>query len=54
MVQNHYQWGGEQIYVENPLMKGGMYEVNGIEHINAKVDALAKKIESLTVTRATT
>lgn len=31
-------------------MKGVMYEVNGIDHVNAKVDALTKKIESLTVT----
>ena len=31
-----------------------MYEVNGIDHTNAKVDALTKKIKSLTVTLATT
>lgn len=31
-----------------------MYEVNGINHANAKVDALTKKIESLIVTPAAT
>lgn len=31
-----------------------MYEVNGIYHVNAKVNTLTKKIESLIVTPATT
>lgn len=31
-----------------------MYKVNDIDHTNAKVDALTKKIKSLTVTLATT
>lgn len=31
-----------------------MYEVNGIDHVNAKVDALTKKIRNLTVTPAAT
>lgn len=31
-----------------------MYEVNGIDHFNAKVDAFTKKIESLTVTPTAT
>lgn len=31
-----------------------MYEVNGIYHVNAKVDALTQKIESLAITLATT
>lgn len=29
-----------------------MYEVNGMDHINAKVDALTQKIENLTITPA--
>lgn len=50
MVQNHYQWGSQQISAKKPLIKGRMYEVNGINHVNAKVDTLTKKIESLIVT----
>lgn len=40
--------------MEKSQTKGGMYEVNGINHVNAKVDALSKKIESLTITPAAT
>lgn len=40
MAQNHYQWGGERTPVEKSQMNGGMYEVNGINHTNTKVDAL--------------
>ncbi|MCI67675.1 retrotransposon gag protein, partial [Trifolium medium] len=29
-------------------MKGGMYEISSIDHINAKLDALTQKIEGLT------
>ncbi|KAI5385440.1 hypothetical protein KIW84_072152 [Lathyrus oleraceus] len=29
-----------------------MYEVNGMDHVNAKVDALTQKIENLTITPA--
>lgn len=54
MAQNHYQWEGEQNFVEKRLIKGGMYEVNGIDHVNAKVDALTKKIESLNITPTAT
>lgn len=54
MAQNHYQWGGECISVEKSQPKGGMYEVSGIDHVNAKVDALTQKIESLTITPAAT
>lgn len=31
-----------------------MYEVSGIDHVNAKVDALTQKIKSLTITPTTT
>lgn len=31
-----------------------MYEVSGINHVIVKVDALTQKIESLTITPATT
>ncbi|XP_058761643.1 uncharacterized protein LOC131635058 [Vicia villosa] len=50
MAQNHYQWGGERASVEKPQAKGGMYEVSGIDHVNAKVDALTQKIENLSMT----
>ncbi|XP_050915546.1 uncharacterized protein LOC127130612 [Lathyrus oleraceus] len=53
MVQNHFQWGGERTSTVKPTTKNGMHEVNGIDHINAKVDALTQKIENLTVTPTT-
>ncbi|XP_050916177.1 uncharacterized protein LOC127131291 [Lathyrus oleraceus] len=46
--------GGECAAVEKSTLKGGMYEVNGIDRVNAKVYALTQKIESLTITPATT
>ncbi|XP_045800522.1 uncharacterized protein LOC123894544 [Trifolium pratense] len=48
MDQNHYQWGNERTTVEKPQTKGGMYEISNMDHINAKLDALTQKIESLT------
>lgn len=54
MAQNHYQWGGERTSVEKSQPKRGMYEVSGIEHVNAKEDALTQKIESLAITPAAT
>jgi hypothetical protein len=53
MAQNHYQWGSERAIVEKSQTKGGMYEVNGINHVNAKVEALSQKIESLTLAPTT-
>src|SRR4051812_11480585 len=54
MAQNHYQWGGEQAALEKAQTKGGMYEISGIDRVNAKVDALTQKIENLTVTPSAT
>ena len=51
MAQNHFQWGGERASTEKSTSKGGMYEVNAIDRINAKVDALTQKIESLALTQ---
>ncbi|PNX88082.1 retrotransposon gag protein [Trifolium pratense] len=48
MAQNHYQWGSERTPIEKPQMKGGMHEISGLDHVNAKIDALTQKIESLT------
>lgn len=52
MAQNHFQWGGERAAAKKSTPKSGMYEVNGIDRVNAKVDALTQKIESLTITPA--
>ncbi|XP_045802576.1 uncharacterized protein LOC123896203 [Trifolium pratense] len=48
MAQNHYQWGSERTPVEKTQTKGGMYEISNMDHINAKLDALTQKIETLT------
>jgi hypothetical protein len=54
MAQNHYQWGNKRTPVEKSQLKGGMYEVSSLDHVNAKVDALTQKIESLCVSPAAT
>ncbi|XP_050896352.1 protein MAIN-LIKE 2-like [Lathyrus oleraceus] len=51
---DHLRPGGEYATIEKPTPKGGMYEVNGIDRVNAKVDALTQKIKSLTITPAVT
>lgn len=54
MVQNHYQWGNEHAQVEKTPQKRGMFKVNGIYHVSAKVDALTQKINNLTITTPAT
>ena len=54
MAQNHYQWGGERTSVEKTQTKSGMYEISSLDKVNAKVDALTQKIESLTLPPAAT
>ncbi len=54
MAQNHYQWGSERAAIEKSQQKGGMYEVSGIDHVSAKVDALSQKLDSLTLPPAAT
>lgn len=49
MAQNHYQWGTERVQVEKIQHKGGMFEVNGIDHVNVKVEALTQNINDLTI-----
>ncbi|XP_050883227.1 uncharacterized protein LOC127086496 [Lathyrus oleraceus] len=51
IAQNHFQWEGERTSTEKTTTETGMYEVNGIDHVNAKVDFLTQKIENLTITR---
>ncbi|XP_050909956.1 uncharacterized protein LOC127123824 [Lathyrus oleraceus] len=50
VAQNHFQWGGEHDAIEKLTPKGGMYEANGIDRVDAKVDALTQKIKSLAIT----
>ena len=50
MAQNHCQWGGERTQVEKSQTKGGMYEISGLDHIHAKVDALTQKLDNLAIT----
>ena len=54
MTQNHYQWGSDRTIMEKSQTKGGVYEVSSLDQINAKVEALTKKIENLTTTPAAT
>ncbi|XP_045802435.1 uncharacterized protein LOC123896027 [Trifolium pratense] len=54
MAQNHYQWGSERAAIEKSQTKGGMYEVSGIDHVNAKIEALSQKIERLTLSPTAT
>lgn len=49
MPQNHYQWGTESTHVEKKETKGGIYEVSSLDYMNAKVDVLAQKVESLVI-----
>ncbi|XP_058785071.1 uncharacterized protein LOC131659980 [Vicia villosa] len=54
MAQNHYQWGSERAqsektYGEKSSTKNGMYEISSLDCVNAKVDALTRMIENLTI-----
>ncbi|XP_058725551.1 uncharacterized protein LOC131596831 [Vicia villosa] len=54
MAQNHYQWGSERATMEKYHTKGAMVEVNSLDQVNAKVEALTQKLENLTTTPAAT
>ena len=49
MAQNHYQWGTEHAQVDKKEAKWGIYEVSSLDHMNAKMDALAEKVKSLVI-----
>jgi hypothetical protein len=49
MAQIHYQWGSERALAEMGQPKAGMHEVSSFDHLSAKVDALYKKIDKLTI-----
>ncbi|XP_020266822.1 uncharacterized protein LOC109842344 [Asparagus officinalis] len=46
MAQNHYQWANERA---PQTSKGGKYEIDALDHISSKVDALFKKVEGLSI-----
>lgn len=54
MVQNHYQQGNKYAQVEKTPQKGGMFQVNFLDHVSTKVDALTQNINNLTITPPTT
>lgn len=45
MAQNHYQWSSER----SPQKKGGRYDVDALDHIASKVDALFQNFDKLSV-----
>ncbi|XP_050877733.1 uncharacterized protein LOC127081527 [Lathyrus oleraceus] len=47
MAQNHYQWESERAQVEKRDTIGGIHEVNCMDMIRAKMDALALKVEHM-------
>ncbi|XP_073222385.1 uncharacterized protein [Cicer arietinum] len=49
MEHNHYQWSSDR----SPHNKGGMYEVDALDHIASKVDALFQKFEKMNVNDVT-
>lgn len=44
MTQKHYRWGTKRASVESKDTKGGSYEVSCLDHISAKIDAIAQKV----------
>lgn len=56
IVQNQYLWGSEHTPVEKTESshpKSKMYEVSNFDHMNAKMDALAQKVDNLSITSST-
>ena len=47
MAQNHAQWGLERATVEKKESHGGKHEVSCMDMINAKMDALALRVENM-------
>lgn len=43
MAQNHYEWGTKHNHMEKAQQKGGMFKVNGLDHVSAKVNALTQQ-----------
>lgn len=47
MAQNHYKWESERASVEKRETKRGIHEVNCMDMMKAKMDALALKVEHM-------
>ncbi|XP_058766949.1 uncharacterized protein LOC131640578 [Vicia villosa] len=47
MAQNHAQWGIERATVEKKESHGGKHEISCMDMMNAKMDALALKVENM-------
>jgi hypothetical protein len=47
MAQNHYQWGTERASIEKKETQGGTHEVSSLDMMQAKMDALALRIEHM-------
>lgn len=51
MAKNHHSWGSARQIVSKSVSKtSGLDEVSAFDHMNAKVDDLYKKIDSLSIT----
>ena len=53
MAQNHYQWGTERATMEKKEPQGGIHEISSMDMIQAKMDALALKVEHMSNTPST-
>ncbi|XP_058747105.1 uncharacterized protein LOC131620102 [Vicia villosa] len=47
MAQNHAQWGIERAAVEKKESRGGKHEISCMDMMNAKMDALALRVENM-------
>ncbi|XP_058768516.1 uncharacterized protein LOC131642256 [Vicia villosa] len=47
MAQNHAQWGIERATVEKKESHGGKHEISCMDMMNAKMNALALKVENM-------
>ncbi|KAI5440526.1 hypothetical protein KIW84_010129 [Lathyrus oleraceus] len=47
MAQNHQSWGVEQATIEKKEAQGGVHELSSIDMMQAKMDALALKVEHM-------
>jgi hypothetical protein len=49
MAQNHQSWGVERATVEKKEAQGGVHELSSIDMMQAKMDALALKVEHMCI-----
>ena len=53
MAQNHYQWGAERATVEKKETQGGVHEISSMNMMQAKMDALALRVDNISQNPAT-